>query len=105
MAINLDFEVSEELTYCDKTQQCALIAGMPYPLFLYVTLGGPFITWLFSFGAFIALLVAYFILSVILRRAKVPFSKLFFYLNEKKSNRRRALSKRRHALYKHGKRL
>lgn len=105
MAIKLDFEVNEDLTYCDKTQNCAEVAGLPYPVFLYILLLGPFVVWLHSFGALIASLISIYAISKLLKKSNIPLSQVIFYLNEKKSNKRRALPRRRFILYKYGKRL
>lgn len=100
MAIKLDFEVNDELTYCDKTTRTADIQKIPYPIFLYMLFGGIAVTLMFGFGTFMMSLVFIFGCRRLLKKKRLRLRTLPFYLEERRSMTRRALSERRFRIVK-----
>lgn len=91
----IDFELNDNLTYCDRTKHVGTIVGLSYPFFFLILVQLFVLAIPFGIGTFIGAVAIESLILFKLKRRNIPVRLLFFYLQERRTTVRRAIPKRR----------
>ncbi|MEZ8241015.1 MULTISPECIES: hypothetical protein [Vibrio] len=95
----LGFKPVEGNTYCDNTKYVGSVLMIPYPLFLLIVVQLFFVLIPASFAAYIFLVCIELLVWMLFKKMNIPILKAWFYYQERKRNKRRALTIRKQRIW------
>ena len=98
MGYKIDYEINDELMYCNCTKQTAMVGPITFVFFLLGLVQLVIFGWFLGFWGWIGLLLLEQLLLRRLSKANIRFRHLTTYLRERRSNVRHARSSRQKIL-------